>query len=239
MSNPDNAATPSFADQVNAVVNAMTQDDKGNWQLPEGEHNEAIVFAANAERRRRDTQSAYTKTSQENARLKAETQLLADAWANDFSSQLDLKTQAELEELKITDPDAWRTRLNELEQQRKTQFQEQRITIQQKAQGESELEYRQRALAEFSEANPDIKLDDDVIKYDLPPRLTMQLEKGEIDFGKFLAQAKDYLTKGRVVAPTEEKPSPEKDLASVTGADRPQSDAVKRQLANQYNTEIY
>lgn len=239
MSNPDKAATPSFADQVNAVVSGMTQDDKGNWQLPEGEHNEAIVFAANAERRRRDTQSAYTKTNQEKARLEAENRLLADAWANDFSTQLDTKTQMELEELKITDPDAWRTKLNELEQQRNAQFQEQRTTIQQKAQGESELEYRQRALAEFSSANPELELTDDVIKFDLPPRLTMQLEKGEISFGDFLNQAKEYLTKGRVVKPTEEKPSPEKDLSKVSGSDRPQDDAVSRQLANQYDQEIY
>lgn len=239
MSNPEQAATPSFAEQVNTVVSAMTQDDKGNWQLPEGEHNEAIVFAANAERRRRDTQSAYTKTNQEKARLEAENRLLADAWSNDFATSLDTKTQMELEELKITDPDAWRTRLNDLEQQRKGQFQEQRTTIQQKAHNETELEYRQRALAEFSEANPDLQLSDDVIKFDLPPRLTMQLEKGEVSFGDFLNQAKDYLTKGRVVKPTEEKPNPEKDLAKVSGSDRPSDDSVSRALTNQYDQEIY
>lgn len=240
MSNPDKAATPAtFESRVNEVVSAMTQDDKGGWVLPEGDHDEAIIYAANAERRRRDTQSAFTKTSQEKLRLEAENRLLADAWANDFATQLDPKLQLELEDLKLTDPDAWRTKLNELEQQRKASFQETRQSIQQKAQGETEMEYRQRTLAEFTAANPDIVLNDDVIKLDLPPRLALQLEKGEVSFGEFLNQAKDYLTKGRVVAPTGDKPAPEKDLGATAGSDRPADDQVSRALANQYNEEIY
>lgn len=240
MSIPDkDAATPTFESRVNEVVGAMTQDDKGGWVLPEGDHDEAIIYAANAERRRRDTQSAYTKTNQEKARLEAENRLLADAWSNDFATNLDTKTQMELEELKMTDPDAWRTKLNELEQQRKASFQETRQSIQQKAKGETELEYRQRTLTEFTAANPDIQLNDDVIKYDLPPRLTMQLEKGEVSFGEFLNQAKTYLTKGRVVAPSGDKPEPEKDLGTTAGSDRPSDDSVSRALANQYNEEIY
>lgn len=247
MSIPDkDAATPNgakapitFESRVNEVVGAMTQDDKGGWVLPEGDHDEAIIYAANAERRRRDTQSAYTKTNQEKARLEAENRLLADAWSNDFATQLDTKTQMELEELKMTDPDAWRIKLNEIEQQRKASFQETRTSIQQKAQGETELEYRQRALADFTAANPDLQLNDDVIKFDLPPRLTMQLEKGEVSFGEFLNQAKTYLTKSRVVAPTGDKPTPEKDLGVTAGSDRPADDSVSRALANQYNEEIY
>lgn len=239
MSNPDKAATPTFESRVNEVVGAMTQDDKGNWALPEGEHDEAIVYAANAERRRRDTQSAYTKTSQEKLRLEAENRLLTDAWSNDFATQLDPKLQLELEDLKLTDPDAWRNKLNELEQQRKTSFKETHQSIQQKALGETEMEYRVRTLAEFTTANPDLTLNDDVIKFDLPPRLTLQLEKGEVSFGEFLNQAKDYLTKGRVVAPTGDKPTPEKDLGTTAGSDRPADDQVSRALANQYNEEIY
>lgn len=240
MSTPEEqSATPSFSDRVNEVVNSMTQDDKGNWQLPEGVTDEAVIYGANAERRRRDTQSSYTKLSQENIRLTAETKLLADAWATDFSAKLDPKVQAELEDLKITDPDAWRSKLNELEQQRQASFNEQRTSIQQKAQGESELDYRTRLLADFSTANPELQLTDDVIKNDIPPRLTNQLEKGEISFGDFLEKTKEYLTKGRVVAPTTEKPNAEKNLGKVAGSDHPSDDAVSRQLSNQYNEEIF
>lgn len=230
----------SFAEQVNSAVSQMTQDSDGKWIIPASvdANNEALVFAINAERRRRDTQSAFTRTAQENAQLKAEAEQLAAGWKKDFVNSLPIETQAELEELKITDPDKWRVRLQELEQQRGAQFQENLSAIKTKAVGESEKEYRQRAFTEFSEANPDLQLTDDVIKYDIPPRITMQLDKGDITFGEYLAKAAEYLRKGRIMPPKEGEPG-EIDLSKAPGGSHPSAEAEQRANKVSYNDEIY
>lgn len=242
MSTPSpDTQTKSFADTVNEVVGQMTQGEDGKWLLPEGvdKNNEALVFAVNAEKRRRDTQAAFTRTAQEKARLEAENKHLAEGWQKDFSSSLTTEQQAELEELKVTDPEAWRLKLNELEETRRNQFNETRKTIQQKAVGESELEYRQRALQEFSEAHPDLQLTDDVIQNDIPPRITKQLESGEITFGDFLSKVAEYMTKDRVVKPTEEKPNGGIDLGTAPGGSMPDGAAIKEASKTQYQDEIY
>lgn len=242
MSTPSNdTQTKSFAETVNEAVGKMTQDEKGGWTLPEGidKDNEALVYAINAERRRRDTQAAFTRTSQEKARLEAENKHLVEGWQKDFTSTLTVEMQAELEELKVTDPEAWRQKLNDLEQQRQTQFQERRTSIQQKAVGESEIEYRTRALEEFAAAHPDIELTDDVVKNDIPPRITRELEEGKISFGDFLTKAAEYLSKTKVVKPTEEKPNGGLDLGKAPGGSHPDGEAVKIASQSQYNDEIY
>lgn len=242
MSTPNqDTQAKTFADTVNEVVGQMTQGEDGKWILPESvdKNNEALVFAVNAEKRRRDTQAAYTRTAQEKARLEAENKHLAEGWQKDFSSSLTTEQQAELEELKVTDPEAWRLKLNELEETRRNKFNETRKTIQQKAVGESEVEYRQRALQEFSEAHPDLKLTDDVIQNDIPPRITKQLEAGEITFGDFLAKVAEYMTKGRVVKPTEEKPNGGIDLGTAPGGSLPDGNAIKEASKTQYQDEIY
>jgi hypothetical protein len=242
MSTPDqDTQTKSFADTVNEAVSQMTQGEDGKWSLPDSvdKGNEALVYAVNSERRRRDTQAAYTRTSQEKARLEAENKHLAEGWQKDFSSSMTTEQQAELEELKVTDPEAWRIKLNELENARQAKFNETRTSIQQKAVGESELDYRQRALQEFSEAHPDLKLTDDVIQNDIPPRLTKQLENGEVTFGAFLDKVAEYMTKGRVVKPTEEVPNGGVDLGKAAGGSLPDGNAIKEASKTQYNDEIY
>lgn len=240
MANPDDNASQevSFTDRINNTVAQMTQDEKGNWQLPEGVEDEVLVTAVNLERRRRDTQSAYTKVAQENARLKAEAEQLAKGWQNDFASQLSPEVQAELEELKVTDPDAWRAKLNTLEQERTQKFNSTREEIRTKAQHESEADYRTRAMAEFSEKNPGIVLNDEVIANDVPPRYLKELEAGTITFGAFLDKCAEFIGKPRVLK-QEEQAKGGIDLGKVPGGDAPSGDAVKAALTKQYDDEIF
>lgn len=237
MSSPNNSQT-SFADKVNAAVAAATVDDKGNMVLP-ADLPEEVAYAATLEKRRRDTQSSYTKTQQEAARLKAENDLLAKGWEDQFASTLPTDVQVELEELKATDPDKWRSRLNELEVQRRTEFGTKRQELAVKAQGETELEYRQRALEEFAQANPDIQLTNDVVQNDIPPRITKQLETGKITFGEFLNQCKDYLTKGKVVRPQVDTPKKTPNLSAAGGGGHPDPTQVRMASENQYKDEIF
>lgn len=228
-----------FEAKVNEVVSAMTQDESGKWQLPADVTDEALIFAANAERRRRDTQSAYTKTQQQLKQLESERNHLLKGWEADFTKTLPTDKQAELEELKASDPDAWRNRLNELEQEQRQAFQAKAQEIAVKAKGETELDYRQRALEEFQQANPTLTINDDVIQNDVPPRLTKQLEKGEITFGEFLNQVKTFMTKGKVVNPKVDKANDDPDLGDVPGGSAPGGDAVAKASKKQYKDEIY
>lgn len=242
MSTPEiDTQTATFESTVNAAVGAMIQTEDGKWALPDtvDKSNEALVFAINAERRRRDTQSAYTRTSQENARLKAEVNHLAEGWQADFAATLPVDTQAELEELKYADPEKWRARLNELESDRKAKFQGKREEITQKAKGESEIEYRTRAIEEFATAHPDITLTDDVIQNDIPPRFTNELKAGKVTFAQFLENCAEYLSKGRVVKPLEDKPNSQPNIGDVAGSDHPSSDAVAAKSKKTYNDEIF
>lgn len=231
--------SPSFADQVNEAVNQMTQDESGKWQLPESiRDNEALSFAANAERRRRDTQSAYTKSQQLNKRLELERDQFAKGWENDFAKTLPADAQADLEELKATDPEAWRAKLNELEQQQRTSFQERVTKIQEKASTETEMEYRQRALEEFQEAHPNLQLTDDIIANDIPPRISKELESGKVTFAEFLANCAEYLNKGKVLNKGKTKDE-EPNLGDVGGSDYPDKQAADKANIKTYDDEIY
>ncbi|AFV51087.1 hypothetical protein MS_008 [Vibrio phage VPMS1] len=91
----------SFADKVNDVVNNMTQSEDGKWAMPEGDFDEATIFAANAERRRRDTQSAYTRSQQELKGIKAENELLAQNYEENYVQNLPSSIQADLKNLRL------------------------------------------------------------------------------------------------------------------------------------------
>ena len=229
-----------FQEKVNEVASAMTQDDKGTWVIPEGvEASEEVRFAANLEKRRRDTQSAYTKQQAQVKQLEVERDRFAQGWEADFSKNLDTNQQAELEELKATDPDAWRYKLNEYEQDARTQFQEKKQEISTAAQRETETEQRARQLKEWQEANPGLTLTDDTLANDIPPRITRELEEGKVSFNEFLANCATYLNKGKVVKGTGDKAQSHGSLSSVSGGSAPAGDAVAAAVSNDYKNMVF
>lgn len=225
--------------EVNTLVEQMTKSEDGKWELPEGEHNPYLVEAAMSERRRRDTQSAYTTTTQTLKALEAENELLASGWAEQFTSSLPAEQQAELEQLKKDDPEAWRVKINEFEKQRGDEFQEKRKEIQTKAQGESELEFRGRILEEYNTNNPDHAITDDSIKNDIPPRITRKLEEGKISFPDFIKEASEFLHKGKVVGDANTPPPKNVNLNDAAGGSHASNEAKNVDSATQYKNEIF
>ncbi|RKY52068.1 MAG: hypothetical protein DRP93_08800 [Candidatus Neomarinimicrobiota bacterium] len=226
----------SFKEQVNAAVDTMKQDDSGNWQLPtDSELSEEVTYAATLEKRRRDTQSEFSRGQQALKVVEAENKKLTEGWAQE--TKLTTEQVAELDELKHTDPDGWRNKIDEYEGEARSRFAETRETITQEARVESETDYRTRVMAEFDEANPEISLTDEVITNDLPPRYLKSLEAGETTFDEFLVQAKDYLTKGKVM-----KTEPEVEelsLGKASGSSTPESRAVDEDARTSYKNETY
>ena len=240
MSNPENKpATQTFEEKVNTVVSQFTTDDNGKLALPDGvEVDEATLYAARAEKRRRDTQSAFTKAQQENKRLMTENEKLALSWEQEATSQLPANEQARLEELKHQDPDAWRTELTKLEDEQRNRFQEKREGITKEVSQMTELEQREAQLAAFQEANPGLEITDQAIADEVPPRITRQLEEGKISFMEFLEQSKKYMTTTKVIDKGE-KPTEEPKFAESRGGSKPSKEALEAQSSTEYNNEIY
>lgn len=237
MSTQDTPATEqTFEQKVNTILAEAKQGDDGKLVLPE-DLDEATRFSVMAEKRRRDTQASYTSNQQRLKALEVENAELAKGWEKDVTSKLTADQQADLEELKHEDPEAWRHKINELEQQNRTAFAETREQISSKAKEESELERRTRLLAEHNEANPEHQLTDDVIDNDIPPRFTKQLANGEVSFEEFLAKCAEYLGKPKVIKGTDAPKSP--NLAKIPGGATPTDTAVEASISESYKSEIY
>ena len=235
----NNDGTPTFESRVNEVVNSSTVDDKGNLVLAEGvEVDESVLFAAKQVKRFRDTQSAYTKSQQQNKALTAENEKLASSWESDAVSNLSNSEQARLEELKVQDPDAWRSEIAKIEDEKRGQFKEKRQAISEEASKLTELERRGLQLDQFNKDNPEVQITDEVIQNDIPPRITRKLEAGEIQFDEFLDEVKTYLGKGKKLAPGA-KPTEEPNFAKSRGSNQPSKEALDAQNSNDYTKEIF
>lgn len=225
--------------EVNTLVEQMTKGEDGKWALPEGEHNPYLVEAAMAERRRRDTQSAYTSTTQQLKALESENELLASGWSEQFTKTLPQEQQDELEQLKKSDPEAWRVKINEFEKQRDSEFQEKRNEIKEKAKGESEIEYRSRVLEEYNTNNPDHQINDDALANDIPPRMSKKLAEGKVTFAEFIKEASDFLHKGKVVGDSKGKPTDNVNLNDAAGGSHADDKAKGADSSRTYENEIF
>lgn len=233
------AEQPSIEQRVNALVDSMVKNEEGSWTLPEGaEASDVEAFAAMAERRRRDTQSEYSRGQQHLKTLQAENNRLITAWEADALSKMSSSQREELDTLKHEDPEAWRVKLNEYEQANRAAFGERTQAIKAEASHETELERRTRLLEEYNSAYPELALTDDVIDNDLPPRFMKKLEAGEIDFEQFIADAADYLGRGKVMEPGTPAPK-EPNLGKAPGNSTPSDTAVAASVSESYKSELY
>lgn len=231
------SSTPSFEEQVNEVIASATKTDDGKTTFAEGT-NEAIAYAATAEMRRRDTQSAFTKSRQKLKALEVENTKLAESWEQDAVSTLSKGEQARLEELKVQDPEKWRQEITQVEEDKRKNFQEKRQAITTEAQATTELERRQAQITAYNEQNPEAQLTDDVIENDIPPRITAKLKSGDISFDEFITQCNNFLTKPKKVA-TGDKPPKEPAFARSRGSHQPSPEAIAAQDSNEYKQETF
>ena len=227
----ENQGTPSVEEQVNAVLQQMSAEDFDASKV-----DPVIMFAATAEKRRRDTQSEFTKVSQKAKKLEATNAQLSQVFEQELVQQMSPREAAELEELKFSDPDAWRNKLVTLEEANKGKIKEKLQQIEQEAVGKTEVELRVEQLQAFNEAHPGFELNDDVVQNDIPPRITRKLEKGEISFADFLQQSYDYLNKGKVIGAGDTPPDIP-NLGKAPGGATPQQS--KENPRSGYDTEIY
>ncbi len=235
MSTPANADT--FETKVNAVIAQVTKSEDGKLVFP-ADADEATVYAARAELRRRDTQSAFTRTAQEKSALERQLQAMSVELETEIVKTAPLSEQARLEELKHSNPDAWREELTKLESQARGKAKERIDNARSAAAMEEVAAARAQELADFKQANPGFDLTDDIIASELPPRMVKDLENGKITFSDFLAKSHKFLTGNVHIAPTE-TPTTLPDLGKVGGKGAPLDADSKAAKASGYNSEIY
>lgn len=236
----DNDAEPTFENKVNAAVDSMKQDVKGNWVLPENLSDE-VKYAATLEKRRRDTQSDYTRTKQEKKRLEAEKAALLKKAKGNLRLQLTKEQVDELEDLKFSDPEAWRKKVNNYEREaynrHDDELDKELKQVSTSALDDEELEDRKQVLAKFNQDHADFQLNDDIIANDIPPRIVKRLETGEISFEAFLQEAYEFTRTGKVIKQDKVRKQP--NLSKVGGGSAPDKNAKREDAIRSYDKEVY
>lgn len=208
---------------INKAVKEVTVDDNGKYVYPDN-MDPVMKAAVAATKSYRDNQSGFTKSQQALKEAEAEAQALRKKLADVTSGNLELSNDErdELEDLKQSNPDAWRTRLNEIELESKQAIKQELDSVteevREKASAEYELERRYKYLDEFNE-DRDVKITPELLDNDIPPRLTAKLADKTYTFEEFLDAVSDYLDKGKVVGNT--KAEVTTDLNKANGSSAP------------------
>lgn len=234
--------TDTVAEKINSLVDSLEKDDKGSWKLPEGtEVDETTEFAVMAERRRRDTQASYTGVAQKVKALEAEKATLVTKVVSEAIIELTQAEKDELDDLKISDPEAWRKKMNALEHEvkskRATAVDEELKQVSTTTLAKNELEERSSILIAFNDSHTDYPITQEVIDNDIPPRITQKLATGKITFEQFLNECYTYATTGKIVKTNETPNQP--NLSKLAGTSKPDSKAVDKDIINSYSKETY
>ncbi len=188
------------------------------------------------EKRFKDTQGAFTKSQQELKATQAKLEALEKLTTPRI--ELDEATKTELEDLKFSDPEAWRTRLNKLEIEAQNAHKATLTEAERLANQQAELETRAQVLADFQASHPTLVINDDVIKYDVPPRITSKLESGEISFEQYLNDVANYLNQGKVIGDGNSTLN-QPNLKDVGGDDTPTSGAIQQDIVKDYANIVF
>lgn len=234
MSTPEtNPATQPTSQE--AVADKTPQEGSKSEPTPE-------ELVAIAEKRRRDTQAAYTKSQQALKAKEAELQKLREQLEKAVTVELPQDVKEELEELKYNDPEAWRNRMNNLEQEAKRKQQEELESLTGEARKAAEVQFelsrRQQVLEEFN-ASAKVPITDEIIANEVPPRITKKLDSEEISFEEFLSEVESYVTTGKTVPkePTLGQPN----LGEIGGGTTPSNTGAKADanISKAYANDIY
>ena len=191
------------------------------------------------EKRFKDTQAFATKIAQEKAdkerelaELKAELSVLKTTAKPSLT--IDAQVQSELEDLKYSDPDAWRTRVNELETAANAEFNSKIVEAKQLSSQQLELQRRANVLAQFQNEHPDVVFTDELLHLDIPQRIVKELENGKVTYEEFLNNVYNYVKTPKVIGSTT-KTLEQPNLSKTGGDDTP----TKNSSSNQNIIQTY
>ena len=191
---------PTLEEQVNTAL--ATADDNGKIAFEEGV-DPIFKQLVLTEKRSRGHQAKAIERHQENTALLATNEVLNGQLTQ--GNQLTAEQTDELEDLKFTDSDAYFTKRTQYEKEAAVtvagKLKELTDTASAKAVADLTLSERKDVLADF-ESSTGIKLTDDVMQNDVPPRL--QAKINSLPFSDYLQEVASYLSKTKVVKPTDD-----------------------------------
>lgn len=196
-------------------VNASTPDT--------GSGEKAKDPLAVAEQRRKDAQAALTPLQQENARLKAE---LQEQKHSVNTSVITPEKQTELDDLKFTDPDKWRTEMNTIEQENQKASQSR---IDEETKKQTDIATTQQFLRQ----NPN--LDAKLVQQVIPSAMKGKYEAGELSMQDLLDAGKKLLN-GATVASVMAPNTP--NIGDVAGSDKPTDQAKQKQVEKDWTKTL-
>lgn len=112
-------------------------------------------------------------------------------------SSANLVLPEEIENLKLTDPEAYYTKRREFEIKNLNEINSKLTEAEKLALEEERKNTNTRLLNEFKQENPQIT--EDFINFEVPHRIKFKLDTGEINFKEFLDEVKKYYNKGKAV----------------------------------------
>ena len=226
---------------INKAVKEVTVDDNGKYVYPE-DMNPMLKAAVAATKSYRDNQSGFTKSQQSLKESEAEAEALREKLATYTSKSLELtkEDKVELDGLKVSDPDAWRAKMNLLEQESKTAIQDELDTVtdevRAKASGEFELNRRYEYLESFN-VGREHPITPEILDSEIPPRITKQLAEGKLTFESYLDEVSEYLSKGKVVASSPSKETT--NLNKAGGSTAPSESSKEKQKEIDYSSMTF
>jgi len=227
-----------FEEEVKTVIEKMTQDEKGNWTLPaDVQAAPEVLYAAKLEKRFRDTQGAFTKAQQRAKELEITNGKLTEHLVNNATLHLTDQQAEELDQLKKTDLDSWRNKVNEYEGQARSLLQAKATEFHSEAQKATELERRKEKLQQFT-TETGIEVTDELISTRLPSKVLSDLQTGKITYDDFLKEVKNYV-KPTVIAGTTTEPEEDIDLGKLPGGSEPAKKDVEKDFIASYKKEVY
>lgn len=200
------------------------------------EHSSESQQQIDFEKRYKDTQAAYTKSQQELKAVKAKVDVLEKLTTPQI--QIDAEAQKELDDLKYSDPDAWRTKMNNLELDARSKHQNLISAAEQQAAIHAEMDRRTQVLNEYNRSHPGFEITDEVIQLDVPTRITKKLESGELSFDDFLGEVKEFLYAPKKVGTTN-KPLGQPNLGNLGGGDTPSDTSISKDIVANYKNIAY
>lgn len=192
------------------------------------------------EKRFKDTQAFATKIAQEKAEkekelaeLKAELSVLKTTAQPSMSISKEM--QEELEDLKYSDPEAWRKKLNQLESEARNEFDSKVAEARNATSMQLELSKRASILNEYKAKHPDIAFTDELLNLDIPGRIVKKLENGQVTYEEFLNEVVNFVKAPKVIGTTNSTLD-QPNLSKVGGDDTPTKDGTNKNLAKTYES---
>jgi hypothetical protein len=230
----------AFEAAVVEAVKTMQKDANGRYMLPKDLPAE-VKHAAMIEKRRRDTQSEFTKIAQAKKVLEVENAALKNKATSSVTIKLTAEQAEELEDLKFSDPEAWRKKVNFYENEsftkQKKELDDEIATVSAEYLAKDELERRKEVLKQFNQEHPDFQLDDELLQNEIPPRITKSLETGQVTFEAFLQEVYDYTKTGKVVR--QERLESQPNLSKIGGGSKADKMTKKEDLLQSYKKEVF